>query len=89
MSALVSVDLPAPGAPVRPTVYALAAERIARAAPTSRAGAPPCSTSESRRASAPRSPARAAVEQLGRVTLAHGAGTLDESGAATRRRRPR
>ena len=59
MTALVSVLLPAPGAPVRPTVYAPPACGEARRL-TCRASSPPRSTNDSNLATAARSPDRAA-----------------------------
>ena len=58
MRALVSVDLPAPGEPVSPMVWARPLARERRARSTAAASSPPCSTMVSSRASAARSPPR-------------------------------
>src|SRR4051794_20054208 len=57
-SAAVSVDFPAPGAPVTPMVHARSAADTGSAVIAARASSPPVSTIERRRASAPRSPPR-------------------------------
>src|SRR5690349_14211243 len=62
--AAVSVLLPAPGAPVMPTVYALPPIGYVNR-PTSRAESPPRSTSESICASAAREPLRASSSSSG------------------------
>src|SRR4051794_23841186 len=74
-SAAVSVDFPAPGAPVTPMVHALSATETGSAVIAARASSSPVSTIERRRASAPRSPPRtASTNPAGSVTALCGSG---------------